>query len=131
MNLKEFANVDSFYRDIDTGTEIPHHDFMRRVIDKLGLENIKPYIPYDIAYLQEKLKEDVYLNNTSLHEWDNAAGFQPTLNRRTQTMDYVYHCNGLSSLFVSNGITSFAPSEGVCVLKEAARMLCGYNHMED
>ena len=128
MNLKQFANIDSLYRDLDTGQTIPWHDYMRRVIDKLGLENIKPYIPYDIEYLREKLKADANLNNTSLSMWDAAAGFAPAFNSRTRTMDYSYHRSGLSSLFVSNGITSFAPSDGVCVLKEAARMLCGYNH---
>lgn len=128
MNLKKFANVDSLYRDLDTGQEVPWRNYMRRVIDKLGLENIKPYIPYDINYLKEKLKANVNLNNTSLNEWDNAAGFMPTINTATRSMNFLYHRNGLSGLLVSNGITSFSPSDGVCILKEAARMLCGYNH---
>lgn len=75
MNLKQFANVDSMYRDLDTGQEVPWHCYMRRVIDKLGLDNIKPYIPYEIDYLKEKLKEDVHLNNTQLQRWDEAGGF--------------------------------------------------------
>ena len=37
MNLKQFANVDSFYRDLDTGMEISWHDYMSRVIGKLGI----------------------------------------------------------------------------------------------
>lgn len=32
MTLKEFANVDSFYRDKTTGKEIEWHEYMGRVI---------------------------------------------------------------------------------------------------
>jgi hypothetical protein len=118
MNLKQFANVDSLYRDLDNGQEVPWHDYMRRVIDKLGLDNIKPYIPYDIEYLKEKLKEDVHLNNTELQRWDEAGGFW------FRNGNPYYTATGLPILFRSNGITCFSPSDGVCVLKEAARMLC-------
>lgn len=129
MNLKQFANVDSMYRDLDTGQEVPWHDYMHRVIGKLGLENIKPYIPYDIKYLKEKLKEDIHLNNTNLTEWDCAAGYVSYINMTTKTKEYHKRPQGgLGNLFVRNGITCSSPSEGVCVLKEAARILCGYNH---
>ncbi len=118
MNLKKFANVDSLYRDLNTGQEVPWHDYMRRVIDKLGLDDIKPYIPYEIDYLKEKLKEDVHLNNTTLQRWDEASGF--CFHRG----EPYYTACGLSILFRRNGITCFSPSDGVCVLKEAARILC-------
>ena len=39
MNLKEFANVDSLYRDLDTGHEVEWHDYMARIIGNLGIEN--------------------------------------------------------------------------------------------
>ena len=58
MTLKAFAGVDSFYRDIETEREISHTEYMHRIIDKLGLENIARYIPFDIDYLKEKLKKD-------------------------------------------------------------------------
>lgn len=118
MNLKQFANVDSLYRDLDTGQEVPWHCYMRRVIDKLGLDNIKPYIPYEIDYLKEKLKEDVHLNNTQLQRWNEAGGF--CLHHG----EAYYTASGLSILFRRNRITLFSPSDCVCVLKEAARMLC-------
>lgn len=124
MNLKQFANVDSLYRDLDTGQEVPWHDYMRRVIDKLGLDNIKPYIPYDIEYLKGKLGEDVNLNNTNMAEWDCAAGYVSYINRITKTEEYKCLQGGLGNLFVSKGITCFSPSEGVSVLKNAARILC-------
>lgn len=118
MNLKQFASVDSMYRDLDTGQEVPWRDYMRRVIDKLGLDHIKYYIPFAIESLKEKLQEDVHLNNTDLQVWYGASGFWFN-NGKMQ-----YKALGLSRLFVRNGITCFSPSDGVCVLKEAARILC-------
>lgn len=124
MNLNEFANVDSFCRDLNTGMEIPWRDYMSRIIEKLGIENIKQHIPFDLDYLKEKLKEDVHLNNTDLQQWDCASGFIPEINRKTKVQEWKYHHWGLGNLFVANGITCFSPSDGVCVLKEAARRLC-------
>lgn len=118
MNLKKFANVDSLYRDLDTGQEVPWRDYMHRVIGKLGIDHIESYIPYDIEDLKEKLKDDVHLNNTELQAWYEAGGFW----FRNGEMEY--KATGLSRLFVRNGITCFSPSDCVCVLKETARMLC-------
>ena len=129
MNLKEFANVDSFNRDLDTGIEISWHDYMGRVIEKLGIENIKRFIPFGLDYLKEKLKEDIHFNNTDIRQWDSASGFVPEVNRKTKVQEWKYLRYGLGSLFVDNGITCFSPSDGVCVLKEAARRLCGVNIM--
>lgn len=128
MNLKKFANVDSLYRDFDTGTEISWHNYMGRVIEKLGIENIKPYIPFGIEYIKEKLKEDVNLNNTKLVSWLEAAGFKRYINKKTQTETIIPMGRGLYPLFISNGITCFSPSDGVCVLKETARRLCNENN---
>lgn len=124
MTLKEFASVDSFYRDIETKREISHTEYMHRIIDKLGLENIARYIPFDINYLKEKFKRDKNFNNTTMQAWDVAAGFIPQINRKTHTLEYNQAHSGLAYLFTSNGITCFSVSEGVSVLKETARILC-------
>lgn len=125
MTLKEFAGVDSFYRDIETKREISHTEYMHRIIDKLGLENIARYIPFDIDCLKEKYKRDKHFNNTAMQVWDVAAGFIPHINRKTHTLEYNYAHDGLAYLFIDNRITCFSVSEGVSVLKEAARILCG------
>lgn len=124
MTLKEFAGVDSFYRDIETKMEISHTEYMRRVIDKLRLENIARYIPFDIDCLKEKFKRDKHFNNTTMQVWDVAAGFIPHINRKTHTLEYNQAHSGLAYLFIANRITCFSVSEGVSVLKEAARILC-------
>lgn len=127
MTLKEFANITSMFRDVDTGTEVSHKEYMCRVIDKLGLENIARYIPFDIDYLKEKFKRDKYFNNTQLQAWDVAAGFIPHISKRAHTLNYSHAHDGLAYLFIANRITCFSVSDGVSVLKEAARILCEEN----
>ena len=124
MTLKAFAGVDSFYRDIETEREISHTEYMHRIIDKLGLKNIARYIPFDIDYLKEKFKRDKHVNNTEIQAWDVAAGFIPQINRKTHTLEYNLSHSGLAYLFINNRITCFSVSDGVCVLKEAAKILC-------
>ena len=124
MNLKEFANVDSLYRDLNTGQEVPWRDYMRRVIEKLGLENIKRHIPFGCGFLKAKYETDTNFNNIKLNSWMLYAGFQRNINRKTQTETIIPLRYGLSNLLVANGITCFSPSECVSILKEAARMLC-------
>jgi len=131
MNLREFANVDSYYRDLDTGKEVPWKEYMARVIGKLGLHNIKPYIPFGLDFIREKLKEDEHLNNTAISQWDYATGFISYINKNTKTQEYERTRYGLVSLFRMNGITCYSVSEGVCVLKEAARMLVREVHDEE
>lgn len=124
MTLKAFAGVDSFYRDFETEREISHTEYMHRIIDGLGIENIARYIPFDIDYLKEKFKRDKHFNNTVIQAWDIAAGFIPWINRKTHTLEYNQSYRGLACLFINNRITCFSVSEGVCVLKEAAKILC-------
>lgn len=124
MIFKEFAGVDSYYRDINTGTEIEWHNYMRRVIDKLGIENVRRYIPYTLESLKKKYKKDKYFNNTDLNAWLWAVGFKSEIDKKTREEKMIPLNNGLRNLFTINGITCFSPSEGVGVLKETARILC-------
>lgn len=123
MDLKEFGNVDSLYRDLDTGQEVEWHDYMARVIGKLGAENIKPYIPYPLSYLKEKLKDDIHLNNTEMARWDFAGGFLSDINKKTKVKEYRFAHSGLTYFLAKNGITCMSPAECVCILKETARIL--------
>ena len=133
MNLKQFANVDSMYRDLDTGLEVPWDEYMSCIIEKLGLENIKPYIPFDLDYLKEKLKTDIHLNNTKMYMWDRAAGFDFHPNGHynpDMTPQQAWRGWGIAHLYRQNGITTYSCSDGVCILKTAARMLCGSSDAE-
>lgn len=126
MDLKKFANVNAYYKDLDTGREITWNEYMSRVIGKLGLENIKPYIPFPLDLLKEKLKKDIHLNNTSMAMWDRAAGFSfysKGFPNPHKTADEAHIGGGITALYHRNGITTYSCSEGVCILKEAARRL--------
>lgn len=105
MTLKEFANVDSLYRDLSTGEPVPWRDYMGRIIQKLNIYQLKRLLPFSIEVIEAKLEEDENLNNTPLKEWDRAA-----------------EC--LGPLLINNGITTFSVAERVCILKETARMIC-------
>lgn len=104
MNLKKFAGVDSYYRDIRTGNEIEFREYMARIVNKIGIDKIEPYIPFEISDVKEMLKYDAHLNNLPLRKWDYAASY-------------------MDNLLARNGITAFSQSEKVCILKEAARIL--------
>lgn len=105
MNIKEFAGVDSSYKDLCTGRELEWKEYMARVINKIGVNNIAPYIPFELKAVREALKSDEHLNNLPLRHWDIAA-------------------EQMKSLLHYNGITTYSLSERVCILKETARMLC-------
>ena len=105
MNVKQFANVDSVYRDLDNGNPVEWREYMGRVVNKLGVDNIKPYIPYDLDTLITAYKGDVHFNNLDIEVWDKAA-------------KYIRH------ILHSKGITTYSLSDRVCILKETARILC-------
>lgn len=116
MNVKDFAGVDSFYRD-PNGKEISYHEYMRRIIGKLGLENIKSYIPFNMPTLKKAYKTSPHFNNLALSAWEMACGFDFTGPRE------VHITNGLCDLLKRNGITSYSSADCVCILKAAAREL--------
>lgn len=125
MNLKQFANVDSFYCDLNNGNKLEWRDYMARVINKLGIGNIKPYIPYDMDVLIKHFRNgDVYFNNTHLSAWDNAGGFVRQINKSTKNLEYHRNSYGIGNLLVCNGITCYSVADVVCILKETARILC-------
>lgn len=125
MTLEQFANVDSHLRDLDNGNKLEWEEYMARVINKLGIENIKPYIPFDIKELLPYYqKGDVCFNRTNLCTWDNAGGFYKTHNKYVGGFDFHLNGYGLGYFLITKGIRTFSPADTVCILKEAARILC-------
>lgn len=118
MTLKEAVGV-RVDVDVKTGQRLTHSEVYGRIIDFLGgLEAVAPYIPFDIPYLREKLKRDPWFNNTDMSKWDAAAGFWCSCSGCFATG------GGLWALYRSHGINSASCSDGVSLLKEAARRLC-------
>ena len=118
MTLKEAVGV-RVDVDVKTGQKLSHSEVYGRIIDFLGgLEAVAPYIPFEIPYLREKLKRDPWFNNTDLSKWDAATGFRRSFGGG------FYVSGGLFDLYRKHGITSVSCSDGVSLLKEAARRLC-------
>jgi Lar family restriction alleviation protein len=104
--------------DTETGAELSHYEVYGRAIELLGgLDAVKPYIPFSIPFLRERYKEDYHFNNTQIAAWDYAAGFEPYKEDVKPTG------KGLWALYRKAGIDCVSCSEGVCILKEAARRL--------
>lgn len=117
MTIKEAIRVKNANIDMDTGRKLEHSEIYGRAIDYLGgLEVVKQYIPYDLETLKKAYKEDKHFNNLSISKWDIMAGF---LNRGA-------NCSlvggGIWNLYRQHKINSASCSDGVCILKEAARL---------
>lgn len=117
MTIKEAIRVKNANIDMDTGRKLEHSEIYGRAIDYLGgLEAVKQYIPYGLETLKKAYKEDKCFNNLSMRTWDMVAGFISEGAR----------CNfiggGIWNLYKQHGINSASCSDGVCILKEAARL---------
>lgn len=117
MTIKEAIGVKNCNIDAETGRKLEHSEIYGRAIDYLGgLEVVKQYIPYDLKTLKKAYKKDKYFNNLSMSEWDRMSGF---INRGA-------NCNfiggGIWNLYRQHKINSASCSDGVCILKEAARL---------
>lgn len=126
MTLNEAIGVKMANIDIRTGEELTHSEVYARAIDFLGgLDAVARFIPFPVEIIREKLKTDSDLNNTPIRAWDVAAGFQCGVLGNSHRMQY--DCRptggGLWYLYRQHGITGASCADGVCVLKEAARLL--------
>lgn len=103
--------------DVKTGEKLSHEERYLRKINYLGgIDAVAPYIPFDIDLLAVLIKNDRALN-TSMWKWDLASGFVC----RGANCEFVG--GGIWELYRKHGINSASKSEGVCILKEAARQL--------
>ena len=116
MTIKEAIRVKNANIDMDTGRKLEHSEIYGRAIDYLGgLEVVKQYIPYDLETLKEAYKKDKHFNNLSMCKWDMMAGF----TNRGANCNFVG--GGIWNLYRQHKINCASCSDGVCILKEAAR----------
>lgn len=126
MTLREAIGVHRCDIDIKTGEKLEHFEIYGRAIALLGgLDAVAQYIPFPLGVIREALKTDQHLNNTPIRQWDLAAGFQCGVFGNAHRAQF--ECRptgyGLWCLCREHGVKSMSCSEGVCVLKEAARRL--------
>lgn len=116
MTIEEAVGVDSRGCDKKTGACLTHRGLYKRVIDYLGgLDAVTPYIPFTLDELANAADTDANFNNLPLETWDWAAGYNIMAH-------YIPTGSGIRGLCWKKQITCMSCSEGVCILKEAARM---------
>lgn len=91
--------------NVNCEADAPHKEKYQFLVNYLGYEEVKKCIPYSLTEIKNALPKDEYLNNLKLTAWDNAAtGYK------------------LYALYRKKGIKSASLCNGVCILKECARM---------
>ena len=89
-----------------------------RAIEFLGgLDDVARFVPFPVETIRMKLKDDPHLNNTAMSKWDAASGFV------CRGIDCKFIGGGILELYRQHGINAASNSDGVCILKEAARRL--------
>lgn len=101
--------------------DMTHSQKFQAIVDALGYEQVKRCIPFSIAIIKIALAEDEHLNNLDLYKWDVASGFTNPY-RFSRGYKNIYTGSPLTRLYAKIGVTSFSNADGVCILKECARM---------
>lgn len=117
MNFKQFLGLNSFNK-LSNGEELSHSDKYSKIVLALGYENVKKCVPYSPDEIKKAIVEDKYLNTLPIKKWDIAAGF------RTDGSQCILIGSRLTGLYNRIGVTSYSCADGVCILKECARMMC-------
>ena len=116
MTLEQACGIVRNTVDEQTGDELSHREIYARYIDYLGgLDKVKQYIPIPLKELRQAYKKDKAFNNTGLGLWQNAAGFTAG--------NPVCYFGGIWMLYRQYNINMASCAQGVCLLKEAARLL--------
>lgn len=98
-----------------------HHVYYQMIINYLGYDKVKECVPFDLETLIKAYKEDDAFNNLKLNTWDYAGGFSVFQTRYEEKVIPTH--SRLRSLLKDSGINCYSCSEGVCILKECARMM--------
>lgn len=123
MTLNQFVGVNQNMTDMESGEVLNWKEYMSRVVNKIGLEELRRFLPYDLSKIKEAYEKDKNLNNTSMEEWHRASGFWKKIGVG-QKLEYIdLHC-GLKEYLPKIGVDTFCVGECVCILKETARILC-------
>ncbi len=104
--------------DVKTGKKLSHSEIYGRAIEFLGwLDEVAQFVPFPMETLCKKIKSDPCLNNTAMNRWDAASGFV------CEGAKCRFIGGGIWTLYRKYGINAASNSDGVCILKEAARRM--------
>lgn len=111
---KTFSNVLNISYD-----DLGHEDYYRAIIKALGPAKVRKLIPFSLEQLRASYEQDKAFNTslTPLTVWDYASGFRTKTN--TALCEHIG--SPLTALYASIGVDCYSNSEGVSILKQAAR----------
>ncbi len=121
--LYALANIEAngTMRDLTTGLEISHEEKYTRIVNALGYEKVKRCIPFTLKEIKKALPKDEHLNNLPIKKWDNASGiYIPYGQTSSSAIQFIE--TPFSKVYRDAGVTSYSQSDGVCILKQCARM---------
>jgi len=111
----------TFKEKFNLTDDMSHEEKYNTIIDGLGYEAVKQYIPVNQQDIIDALVKDEHLNNIPLSLWDNAAGFTVNKHSFTNTYEVIDCPRGLRYLCLKSGVNTYSVSELVCILKQCAR----------
>lgn len=121
MTLSQAIGVHMANTDVRTGRELTYEQVYDRAIDKLGgLAAVIQLIPFSKEEVVKALRYDRHLNNLRYDAWLMAAGFTRIQTSPHLSPKYEAIYSDFWRMCRRAGITSMAPSQGVCILKRAA-----------
>lgn len=99
--------------------------FYDSIIDHLGgVQVLSQFLPFDLETLKKSYSIDEHFNTqlTPLSAWDRAAGWQTYTGFR-QGYKITRNYNSFQNFLLIHGITTYNPSDTVCLLKRTATRL--------
>lgn len=102
MNINGYLKIDSLNRN-ENGEEMSHEEKYTKIVNAIGYETCKRYLPATKEEIVKALETDEHLNSIPIEKWDRQHII-------------------FKGQFVRIGITHISLSNTVCVLKQCARM---------
>lgn len=123
----EDANRPNLGPDFESAAGMPQFDtdfdiFYDAVIDRLGgVQILAQFLPFDLETLKKSYSIDEHFNTplTPMSAWDRAAGWQKYTGFK-QGYKITRNYNAFQNFLLVHGITSYSPSDTVCLLKQTA-----------
>ena len=117
MNVEQFMLSKGIDKD-----KMSHRQFYTKVVDTLGYEDVLKYLPYSLVEISKAIKKDEHLNNLPLCKWDEMSGIGMIHNHEYKSMSPYHNHKGLYNIYKKYGINCYSQCEGVCILKQCARL---------
>lgn len=110
----------TFKEKFNLTDNMSHTEKYDTIIDGLGYEAVKQYIPVNRNRIIEALKTDEHLNNININIWDRAAGYEMRISKDRRMIPVPFGCFNLKSYCIQQGVNCMSPAELVCILKRCA-----------